>query len=272
MHTQRTELLRKLVEATTGDDRDMWLLQLIDSGVAAAQKADGTTDRESLAKLLKEVQAATENQEIIGQAKFNSLTADYSDSLLATQGRFRGDPVQVDQELESFVKEFAETRPAAEAICSWRSPMNSPARTTKRSPGTVRSSRTSRTPRWLRRPWEPSGDCSRSASHSNCAGKDWMVGRWMSPTLRGNLVLVHYWATWCEPCKQDMKQLRQLLTRISDVNSPSWASISTDQPQGGRQVLEVRADVLASTARSGRLGKPPGKANGDLHPARHAVD
>lgn len=29
-------------------------------------------------------------------------------------------------------------------------------------------------------------------------------------TLRGRPVVIHYWATWCEPCKQDMRRLRQL--------------------------------------------------------------
>ncbi len=28
--------------------------------------------------------------------------------------------------------------------------------------------------------------------------------------LRGKPVILHYWATWCEPCKQDMKLLRRL--------------------------------------------------------------
>ena len=28
--------------------------------------------------------------------------------------------------------------------------------------------------------------------------------------LRGRPVVLHYWATWCEPCKQDMKLLRRL--------------------------------------------------------------
>jgi thiol-disulfide isomerase/thioredoxin len=28
--------------------------------------------------------------------------------------------------------------------------------------------------------------------------------------LRGNVVLVHYWATWCQPCKQDMEVLAEL--------------------------------------------------------------
>ncbi len=31
--------------------------------------------------------------------------------------------------------------------------------------------------------------------------------------LRGRPVVLHYWATWCEPCKQDMKLLRALQAR-----------------------------------------------------------
>lgn len=31
-------------------------------------------------------------------------------------------------------------------------------------------------------------------------------------TLKGKPVVVHYWATWCEPCKADMKLLRRLQT------------------------------------------------------------
>jgi thiol-disulfide isomerase/thioredoxin len=29
----------------------------------------------------------------------------------------------------------------------------------------------------------------------------------------GKVVLVHYWATWCDPCTQDMQILRELQTR-----------------------------------------------------------
>jgi thiol-disulfide isomerase/thioredoxin len=31
--------------------------------------------------------------------------------------------------------------------------------------------------------------------------------------LQGNLVAVHYWATWCEPCKKDMVALQKLLAQ-----------------------------------------------------------
>ena len=32
-------------------------------------------------------------------------------------------------------------------------------------------------------------------------------------SLRGKVVVVHYWATWCEPCLEQMEQLRTLQTR-----------------------------------------------------------
>ncbi len=31
--------------------------------------------------------------------------------------------------------------------------------------------------------------------------------------LRGRPIILHYWATWCEPCKQDIKRLRSLQAR-----------------------------------------------------------
>ena len=32
-------------------------------------------------------------------------------------------------------------------------------------------------------------------------------------SLRGRPLLVHYWATWCEPCKVDMAQIRELAAK-----------------------------------------------------------
>src|SRR5690606_27686573 len=35
--------------------------------------------------------------------------------------------------------------------------------------------------------------------------------------LQGRPVIIHYWATWCEACKQDRKRLRQLQAKYQSV-------------------------------------------------------
>ncbi len=33
--------------------------------------------------------------------------------------------------------------------------------------------------------------------------------------LKGKVVVIHYWSTWCEPCKADMEQLRALQAKYA---------------------------------------------------------
>lgn len=54
-------------------------------------------------------------------------------------------------------------------------------------------------------------------------------------SLRGKPVVLHYWATWCEPCKQDMKLLRRLQASYRNA---------------GLQLVGVNVDVTADQATS----------------------
>ncbi len=40
---------------------------------------------------------------------------------------------------------------------------------------------------------------------------------WDLHSLRGKVVLLHVWATWCESCRADMPQLDRLAERYSDL-------------------------------------------------------
>ena len=50
---------------------------------------------------------------------------------------------------------------------------------------------------------------------------------------RGKVVLVNFWATWCEPCKSEMPGLQQLADELSDR---SFVLYSVDLQEDGPQV------------------------------------
>jgi thiol-disulfide isomerase/thioredoxin len=42
-------------------------------------------------------------------------------------------------------------------------------------------------------------------------GRDWRV-----PALRGRVVVLNFWASWCEPCKEEMPSLQALADQHPD--------------------------------------------------------
>lgn len=57
-------------------------------------------------------------------------------------------------------------------------------------------------------------------------------------SLKGKFVLIHYWATWCEPCKVDIASLKELQTKYG-ASGFAIIGVSLDT---NRQVLD---DYLA---------------------------
>lgn len=60
---------------------------------------------------------------------------------------------------------------------------------------------------------------------------------WNLERMRGNIVLVNFWASWCEPCRQEIPQLQQLYERHSD-DGLVVVGVSDEDPGKARQFLE----------------------------------
>jgi thiol-disulfide isomerase/thioredoxin len=103
------------------------------------------------------------------------------------------------------------------------------------------------------------------ASHRlNCVGKTIQLraktvdGRDFDLSLyKGKVVLIHYWSTWCEPCKQDMEALRSLQAKYA---KDGFALVGVS--------LDSEPAVLADFLKTKRLTWPqlyePGGLDGRL--------
>ncbi len=60
--------------------------------------------------------------------------------------------------------------------------------------------------------------------------------------LKGKVVLVNYWATWCAPCKKDMPKLSEFYRRYHDHNL-EMIGISVDRPNDLAKVRKIMASL-----------------------------
>ncbi len=90
-------------------------------------------------------------------------------------------------------------------------------------------------------PWEPREHPLQPFDVLDTAGK-----RWTLDTLRGKVVLINMWATWCAPCKVELPHVQAVADRL--------------RPRGDIVVLTLNADAqpaaAAAFAAEQRLGIP----------------
>jgi thiol-disulfide isomerase/thioredoxin len=62
--------------------------------------------------------------------------------------------------------------------------------------------------------------------------------------LRGKVVLVNFWATWCEPCRHEMPSIQRLRDRLRDERF-AVLLVNVDEPEARvrRYVGEARLDL-----------------------------
>jgi peroxiredoxin len=58
---------------------------------------------------------------------------------------------------------------------------------------------------------------------------------WRLSALRGKVVVLNVWTTWCPPCRDEMPSMDRLYTRFRDRD---FVLLAVSQDEGGKQVVE----------------------------------
>ncbi len=208
LNGQRADIIEELIANSENPSmRDSWVRQLVDTLGLAAQSGAYPAGVERLRKVTSrfankdEALASYADYQAINteyvvrqtpEADFSEVQKWYLESLTGFVDRYPRTPETAGAYLQlALSKEFEDKE--AEALDYYT-------KVAKAFPGTDAGEKAAGAARRL-----DSVGRRIELEGSTIQGKSFSLA-----SLRGKPVVVHYWATWCEPCKQDMKLLRRL--------------------------------------------------------------
>jgi thiol-disulfide isomerase/thioredoxin len=207
---EQAVILGQVVEASEVAERPFWVRQYAETlaaGVQDGSLADGIARLEQMSK------AVADDESLAGFVMFRLAQARYAANM--QQPGVDIDKVQAAwlEELQAFVTQYPASPDAAEAMLQMgiadefsgkdREALERYAAIVKSFPESVPARKARGAARRLESVGKP-------LSLSGVA----LDGKQVSlESLRGTPVLVHYWATWCEPCKVDIAQIREVAAK-----------------------------------------------------------
>ena len=167
--------------------------------------------------ILAELETDKAATDLVSYVRFRFLSADYGRNLQESS-----DFAKVQQkwltDLEQFVTDFAATKDAAEAMLQLaiseefsgedEKAVGWYTRIATEFPDTAVAVKAG----GAKRRMESVGQVI------ELAGQDTQGNQVSLAALRGKVVVVHYWATWCGPCKQDISVLKDMQTKYGKEN------------------------------------------------------
>ncbi len=207
----RCDVLLQLA-ATDTAHRAEWMRQLSDVISAAVQGGGYPGGVEKLRLLSEKLEKNGEDAELAGHTRFCYLAADYNQSLQDKKG---SDSFPETQKvwvanLEQFVKDFPKTSDTSEALLQLgiAEEFGGQEDLAKKWYGQLVDN-FKQAPAFRK--------AAGSLRRLDAVGKPLgIVGRGLrneavdTSKLTGKVVLIQYWATWCQPCITDMAQIKQL--------------------------------------------------------------
>ena len=213
LNDERSEAIEKLMEvAKDAAQRDSWGHQLADTISAAVQSGSYPEGLKRIERLADKLAEDKSNPALAAYVRYRALMSAYA---VAMQGERGSDPAPIQanwlKSLEKYVIDYPDSADTPDAMLQLAIAQEFAGEDKKAS-------------EWYDKivqkfPQSPSAKKAGGARRRldsvgqvlTFKGPD-LAGRTVDLTrYRGRVVLIQYWATWCEPCKADMTTLKGLV-------------------------------------------------------------
>ncbi len=219
LNAKRADLLVKLADdAKDAEEKATWLRQLADTVSAAVQSGGYPDGIKRLESLEADLTTKKVDPNLIAYVKFRSLSAGYTQRLQAPDADFSAVQDKWNNDLEQFVKEYPMSPDAAEAMLQLAIAREF-------------AGKDDDAVKWYERIVKDFAALPVAKKASGATRRIQCVGKTIElagTDLKGNavdlrnqkgkVVIIHYWATWCEPCKQDLSVLKDMQAKYGKEN------------------------------------------------------
>lgn len=216
LNRSRADVLEKIAnQASTAEERATWTRQFADSVSAAIQSGEYPDGLDRLRKTLENLSRDKELADLAPYVKFQFLSADYGHKLQSPNADFAKIQEQWLKDLEAFSKDYPKSDSAPDAMVQLAIAHEFAGQETDAA-------------KWYGKVVSEFSNSPMAAKAVGAKRRLESVGKSIQlqgkthdgrpvnlDAYQGKAVLIHYWATWCEPCKEDLKVIKALQARYA---------------------------------------------------------
>lgn len=215
LNDERAAVMLRLIQATRGtEDMGSWIRQFADSVSSAVQTGNYTNGLQRMKDLQEKLVDLPGGNEHRAYVAFRVISTENIVQMSEPKANFAVIQDQHMKNLEKFAEEFPDSPEAAEAMIQIG--------VNQELSGDEKEAET-----WYRKIAAKSKDTITGQKAMGAIARLNLEGKTLN--LRGKTLegkdfqstgptIVHYWATWCEPCKADMAEIRKIQAKYAKQN------------------------------------------------------